>query len=627
MTVEAQRSRVGSVMSPRIEEPRSQNTTWLGLLTQVWGAVWAVVGLFLIVNDLAGLDWLWGGTSQSGGVGVLVASTGAWAVVLGFAITRVRAWTHDAALITYTGLVMIGLSWLFSFLGSGTSLIYGLIHLPMWAFGLFLASSVSVRNDLHGVPPTKLAKTLGSVGAAGLIFGLLFTFSGEKIVTTMVGVVLSIAIAGAIFVGINKLFDLARINYQLFMATGLGLVGAVVGGLVALNSPPLGGMPTGIVTMLVAIGIFAGIGWVRGRTVPPPAEVTKLIEKARIAIFVSPALIFIFVSLVIPTIRTVFLSFLNKDSENFVGFDNYTWVFTSDSFFSVSGWSGIFGSSMTLWGVILLAAALGVAAVYGRRRGAMFEFGGSLPSGLAVVGGTLILFAVFTSLRGAIWNNLWWVFAVTVFSTALGLLVAVLADRVKYESAAKALIFLPMAISMVGAGVIWKFVYDFSTRGDQVGLLNGIWQAFGNDPVFWIGQRPWNNFLLIIVMIWIQTGFAMVVLSAALKGVPTDQVEAARVDGATEVDIFWRVTVPTIRSTIAVVVTTLIILVMKVYDIVKVMTNGEFGTEVLANAMFNQAFTFVSFGRGSALATILFLAVLPMMYINIRRVRQEQAIR
>jgi alpha-glucoside transport system permease protein len=128
-------------------------------------------------------------------------------------------------------------------------------------------------------------------------------------------------------------------------------------------------------------------------------------------------------------------------------------------------------------------------------------------------------------------------------------------------------------------------------------------------------------------MIWIQTGFAMVVLSAALKGVPEDQIEAAKVDGATELDIFWKITIPTIRSTIAVVVTTLIILVMKVYDIVKVMTNGEFGTEVLANAMFNQAFTFRSFGRGSALATILFLAVLPMMYINIRRVREEQMLR
>jgi alpha-glucoside transport system permease protein len=599
----------------------------LGRFTMAWGAAWLVIGLFLILNDLAGWDVLWEGTADSGGVGVLVASTGGWAVALGRDALRDRTWTYKPLVMTYATLVPVAIAWLISFLGNGNSIVYGAIHLPIWLFGLYLSISTEVREHLHGDTVAEMAKPIASFSTAGTIAGLLFAFTGPKIITTLVGSVLSIVIAGALFVGINKLFELARVDFQLFSTVAMGLLGALVGGLIALNAPPLGGWPMGVVTILVVGAAFAALGRVRGgRADKSSGEITKLIESARVWIFVGPALIFIAVSLVIPTIRTMFLSFFGGDSSEFVGFRNFGWVFTSDSFFSVSGWRDIFGSNLTLWGVILLGLALGLATVYGQRRGGGMDFQGG-PTVLMFLGGIFVLFAVFTSLRGAIWNNLWWVAAVTGFSTALGLLTAVIAERIKYEKAAKALIFLPMAISMVGAGVIWKFIYDFSTRGDQVGLLNAVWQWMGNDAVFWLGERPWNNFLLIIVMIWIQTGFAMVVLSAALKGVPEDQIEAAKVDGATEVDIFWKITIPTIRSTIAVVMTTLIILVMKVYDIVKVMTNGEFGTEVLANAMFNQAFTFRSFGRGSALATLLFLAVLPMMYLNIRRTRQEALLR
>jgi alpha-glucoside transport system permease protein len=236
----------------------------------------------------------------------------------------------------------------------------------------------------------------------------------------------------------------------------------------------------------------------------------------------------------------------------------------------------------------------------------------------------LVVLAAVGSLRSVLWNNIYWVVLVTGVSTALGLAIAVLADRARGESVAKSLIFMPMAISFVGASVIWRFVYAFvPAGGDQIGILNGVWVAAGGDPQAWIQQVPWNTLFLIAIMIWIQTGFAMVVLSAAIKAVPVELTEAARVDGANDGQIFWRITVPQVRSTIAVVVTTLIITVLKVYDIVKVMTNGEFGTNVLANQMFDEAFINRNLGRGSALAVLLFVAVMPLMVLNVVRNRRE----
>jgi len=229
--------------------------------------------------------------------------------------------------------------------------------------------------------------------------------------------------------------------------------------------------------------------------------------------------------------------------------------------------------------------------------------------------------------RGAvIWNNVFWIVFVTGASTALGLGIAVLADRSKGESIAKSLIFMPMAISFVGASVIFRFVYAFTPAGrDQIGALNAVWVGLGGEPQAWIQQLPWNTLFLIAIMIWIQTGFAMVVLSAAIKAVPTELLEAARVDGASEAQTFWRVTVPQIRTTIGVVVVTLVITVLKVYDIVKVMTNGEFGTDVIANRMFDEAFINRDYGVGSTLAVLLFACVVPLMVANARRIRREAA--
>ncbi len=343
-------------------------------------------------------------------------------------------------------------------------------------------------------------------------------------------------------------------------------------------------------------------------------------------IFVGPALIFIFAALVVPTLRTLYLSFFDNSGEGFVGGENYGWIFTNDSIFGFDGIGGIFTSRLFIIGIIIAGTAGALAFRSGRRTGGTFDFSSGTSSLILVAAGAaFILFAVFTNLEGVIWNNLWWVVAVTGIATGLGLAVAVLADGVKGESVAKSMIFLPMAISFVGASIIWRFVYSFSPAGrDQIGVLNGVWVGLGGQPLAVLQDQPWNTFFLIVVLIWAQTGFAMVVLSSAIKAVPDEFIEAARVDGATKQQIFWKIILPQISSTIVVVVTTLIILVMKVFDIVKVMTNGEFGTNVIANEMFDQSFRFQSFGRGSALAVILFISVLPIMIMNVRRVRNEQ---
>ena len=223
-------------------------------------------------------------------------------------------------------------------------------------------------------------------------------------------------------------------------------------------------------------------------------------------------------------------------------------------------------------------------------------------------------------------NNQFWLVGVTGVSVSLGLLIAVLADRVRYEPVPKTLIFLPMAISFVGASVIWKFIYAFRPAGtDQIGLLNGVVTSLGFAPIGWLVERSLNNFALIAIMIWLQTGFCMVLLSAAVKGIPQEMLEAARLDGANEVQIFWRMIVPTIRSTLLVVATTTILLVLKVFDIVYVMTAGNQGTEVLASLMFKEMFSFRHYGRGSAIAVILLLAVIPAMVVNIREFRSHDA--
>lgn len=222
-------------------------------------------------------------------------------------------------------------------------------------------------------------------------------------------------------------------------------------------------------------------------------------------------------------------------------------------------------------------------------------------------------------------NNMLWLLVVPALSTVFGLIAAQLSDRVRWGNIAKSLIFMPMAISFVGAAVIWKLVYD--TRPidqDQIGALNAMYLFFGGtEPQQWLTHLTWNNFYLMAVLVWIQTGFAMVILSAALRGIPEETVEAAIVDGANPFQVFFKIKVPQIMGTIVVVWTTITIVVLKVFDIVYAMTNGQWETQVLANYMYDKMFRASDWGVGSASAMIIMLLVSPILIWNVYNVRKE----
>lgn len=236
---------------------------------------------------------------------------------------------------------------------------------------------------------------------------------------------------------------------------------------------------------------------------------------------------------------------------------------------------------------------------------------------------------VFTQPEGirTVVNTIIWVLIAPTVSTIVGLAYAVFIDKTRGEKIYKVLVFMPMAISFVGASIIWNFVYAY--RGPeftQIGLLNQIVVWFGGEPVQWLLGEPWNTFFLIVVLIWVQTGFAMVILSAAIKGVPMEQLEAAQLDGTNAWQRFANVTVPAIRPAIVVVLTTISIASLKVFDIVRTMTGGNFGTSVIANEMYTQ-FTKFEAGRSAAFAVILFLLVLPIVIYNARQIRKQKEIR
>jgi alpha-glucoside transport system permease protein len=282
-------------------------------------------------------------------------------------------------------------------------------------------------------------------------------------------------------------------------------------------------------------------------------------------IFLGPAVILLTIGLVVPAFQTFLFSFKDEFGRKTVGFNNFVWVFTT-------------------------------------------------PDN-----------------RTFLINTALWIIVTPIASTALGLTLALLMDRMKRESLPKSLIFMPMAISFVGASIIWGLVYEYrdpSVADQQVGLLSAVVMKLGiSDPPNWLLWQPWNNYLLMIIMIWIQVGFAMVVLSAAIKAIPMDVTEAAMLDGASGWKLFSKVTVPMIRGTLVVVLTTIAIGVLKVFDIVRTMTNGNFGTQVLANEMYAQAFVQDDKGRGSALAVVLFIAVIPLIVYNVVQLRKEQSIR
>jgi alpha-glucoside transport system permease protein len=321
--------------------------------------------------------------------------------------------------------------------------------------------------------------------------------------------------------------------------------------------------------VLVGVAIVVGVGgvfflfWAMNRTVD--ALPARFREGVRPYVFVGPALVILAVFLVYPVINTIILSFGDRRGDEFVGLDNYEFVFTDDS--------------------------------------------------------------MLRSIR----NTAGWIIVVPLVATAIGLAFATLADRLRRaEPVAKSLIFMPMAISFVGATVTWRLIYSFRPEGfgSNIGLLNGIKQGLGMSPTPWLQEQPWNNFLLMVIMIWMQTGFAMVVLSAAIKSIPSEIVEAARIDGASEWQVFRRIMVPTIAPTIAVVVTYMIINAMKVFDIVFVIGSAEVNeTEVIAERMIDWFFISNNQGRGAAIAVVLFIAVIPVMIWNVRRFREQEAAR
>jgi alpha-glucoside transport system permease protein len=239
--------------------------------------------------------------------------------------------------------------------------------------------------------------------------------------------------------------------------------------------------------------------------------------------------------------------------------------------------------------------------------------------------------AMFTErlLQEALRNNAMWIVFGSTVSVLLGLLVATLADRSKFERVAKSLVFLPMAISFVGASVIWNFMYELRpVEQPQIGLLNALLVSVGANPIpwdKWVAIQPWNNLFLILIVVWLQAGFAMVLFSAALKGIPEEILEASRMDGANELQVFFRIMIPYIMGTIITVWTTVVIFTLKIFDIVWVMTGGQYGTHVIATQFYRQSFTARNSGYGSAIAIILLITVIPVMIYNLRQFRQQEA--
>ncbi|MEM7092543.1 MAG: sugar ABC transporter permease [Actinomycetota bacterium] len=473
------------------------------------------------------------------------------------------------------------------------------------------------------------------------------------------------------------------------------LVGAAIGWTIAvwLRASFVASFEAPYVATIVPLALIgARIAW-KGR--PSPRQIARLEERGRALLFLGPALLFLSAALIIPAIITVRLSFLDRDGEESVGFDNYREYFGRDDAFNVSNWTNLFGSQLFWIAVVLVIGGILIGTFIGTTRNGQLTFEGSNGSiGTLGIGFFVFFTAVFSVLRGTFFNNLWWIMTVTVMSVALGLLVAVLAERAgRFENVAKSLVFMPLAVSFVGASIIWRLQYQARpVQKSQTGLLNWFWVKLGElshsgwprmlaivvmilimarigqhlarrvqrgdnfagqvvalivmlyvlfqllgrslggfvlrpdgsttpETVLFIQNPPFNNVFLMIILIWIQTGFAMVILSAAIKAVPSDYIEAARVDGATETQTFFNIILPSILPTIGVITTTLIVLVTKVFDIVKVTSNGNFGTNVLANDFFTVRFSFFDNGLGSAIATIILLMVLPIMILNIRRMQ------
>jgi alpha-glucoside transport system permease protein len=318
----------------------------------------------------------------------------------------------------------------------------------------------------------------------------------------------------------------------------------------SVNIPKFTSVFSAIAFFFIVLAVlFAIAGRANGKKARPIA----------IVIFLGPALVLLLAGLIIPAIRTFVFSFMNPDSNGWVGFDNYYWM-TQDP-----------------------------------------------------------------NIKTIMVNTILWIMVVPIFTAALALLLAIMLDRIKHESIPKSLLFMPMAISFVGASIIFKFVYEYRDPGEvQIGLLSSVVDFLGGTPKDWMLSKPLNTFLLMIIYVWTQMGFGMVILSAAIKAVPADIVEASSLDGASGWRLFRNITFPMIKGTFIVVLATGVVGSLKLFDIVRTMTGGNFGTNVLANEMYSQVFVQFDQGKGSALAIVLFLLVTPILIYNIRSLRKER---
>ncbi len=331
---------------------------------------------------------------------------------------------------------------------------------------------------------------------------------------------------------------------------------------------------TALVAIVWGVGGVALLYWVfNGIVERLPDAWTQRLQPF---VFVGPAMAILIWYLALPAVRTFYLSLFGRDGvPKGVGFFE---SFTTDAFVGLQNYVAVFSERL---------------------------------------------------LTEALRNNLMWIVFGSTLSVLVGLLVATLADKSKFERVAKSLVFLPMAISFVGASVIWNFMYEIRPGDEaQIGLLNAIIKAVGGSPFAWdkaVEIAPWNNLFLILIVIWLQAGFAMVLFSAALKGIPEEIQEAARVDGATEIQVFFKIMIPHIMGTIITTWTTVVIFTLKIFDIVWVMTGGQYGTHVIATQFYRQSFTARNSGYGSAIAIILLITVIPVMIYNLKQFREQEA--
>lgn len=644
-----------------VDVDRVAATIWtVALAVGIIGATW--VGLNKLV-DLARLQW-----PVFAGLTAALIAAGFFAILRGnTALYALFTERNPLALFSGTGF-------------------YGHVEWPLTGAVIWGVAVAAISALAKG--PRRIAVGV----AAGLVTGWLIGGYLKPWVRPELEWV-ELILFTALFAAVGRAFKWRDPNWQPRV-----LVGAAVGWTwAAWFTSDFGGSGfdarLAAIVPLVLLGARLGVG-----LSPDAAAMSRFENSARALIFVGPAVLFVTSALAIPAIGTIVLSFKNRDSSSIVWFDNYEELLRDEDSFNVSSWTNIFTSQLFWVAALLVGAGIIIGLMSGKRRhgATSFERTGTSMAAL-VFGGLLFSFAAFSVLRGTFFNNLWWVVTVTSLSTALGLVIAVLAERAgRFESVAKALIFMPMAVSFVGASIVWRLQYQARDPSKpQTGVLNATWVKLGElshsgwprtlvlfmllamiaalaykallrarvtttfsvhvgvvivlgylfvellrrslggfrfgpngellpDTVLFLQNPPFNNVFLMIVLIWIQTGFAMVILAAAIKAVPTEFIEAAEVDGATDSQTFFNITLPQILPTIGVVVTTLIVLVSKVFDIVKVTTGGNFGTNVLANDMFTESFNFFNRGLGSAIAVFILISVMPVMILNARRMQRER---